>query len=179
MPRMSQGPKIKRVVKAQQLRDAGVSAEEFARLANRVHAQREKSRKAKRHPMSPEAIAARKLRDDAFVKLLKSHGVPEPTREFQFARGETPPRKWAFDFAWPDEWHSHGTYAGNMNGPSVAVEIEGGIWNDGAHSRGKHWLSDAEKYNTAAILGWKVLRITPDQMQDLSTIDLIKRALHG
>ncbi len=53
----------------------------------------------------------------------------------------------------------------------VAVEIEGGIWTGGRHTRGKGYQGDMEKYNAAQLYGWKVLRYTPDQiaacLQDL------------
>lgn len=62
------------------------------------------------------------------------------TREYQFFPG----RRWKFDFAFLDA--------------KIAVEIEGGIWVGGAHTRGKHFESDCEKYNTATIMEWKVLR---------------------
>lgn len=63
-------------------------------------------------------------------------------------------RKWRFDVALID--YNVGGY--------WAFEIEGGIWTGGAHTRGKHFLSDAEKYNTAAAMGWKVFRFTPEQI---------------
>lgn len=66
--------------------------------------------------------------------------------EYQFAL----PRKWRFDFCWPDL--------------KLAVEIEGGTWIQGRHSRGKGFEKDAEKYNTAAMLGWLVLRFTTRQV---------------
>lgn len=78
--------------------------------------------------------------------LCKVYGVPRPVPEFVFAA----PRKWRFDFALP----AH----------KIALEVEGGIWTDGAHTRGKHFLSDIEKYNRAAILGWRVLRCTPQTL---------------
>lgn len=66
-------------------------------------------------------------------------------------------RKWRFDVAL--------THAlGGSEPTKWAFEIEGGIWNHGAHVRGRHFLSDAEKYNTAAALGWKVFRFTPEQI---------------
>jgi hypothetical protein len=46
----------------------------------------------------------------------------------------------------------------------ILVEIEGGVWNNGAHVRGKHFLSDMEKYNTAAALGYTLFRFTPEQI---------------
>jgi very-short-patch-repair endonuclease len=86
--------------------------------------------------------------EETFAGQLRILGVPEPIREHRFAR----PRQWRFDFAWTDEM--------------LAVEIEGGTWVRGAHSRGAHFESDATKYNTAAALGWRVLRFTTDMVED-------------
>ena len=58
-------------------------------------------------------------------------------------------RKWRFDYA-----HLK---------LRIAVEIEGGVWSEGRHLRGKGFINDMEKYNKATILGWKVLRYTPQQ----------------
>ena len=59
-------------------------------------------------------------------------------------------RKWRFDFALPEK--------------KLAIELEGGIWVKGAHTRGSHFNSDCEKYNNAALLGWRVFRITTDMI---------------
>jgi very-short-patch-repair endonuclease len=75
------------------------------------------------------------------------YGLPKPEKEYRFH----PTRKWRFDFAWPNR--------------KVAVEIEGGIWNRGAHVRGAHFLSDCEKYNSAGALGWRVFRFVPQQLK--------------
>lgn len=40
----------------------------------------------------------------------------------------------------------------------VAVEIEGGTFAGGRHTRGVGFRGDLEKYNTAALKGWLVLR---------------------
>lgn len=53
-------------------------------------------------------------------------------------------RRWRFDFAWPD--------------CKLAVETEGGTFVSGRHSRGAGMRADMEKYNTAAEMGWVVLR---------------------
>lgn len=130
----------------------------------------QKKRVAKRVPFG---LAAHE--HGLFFGLLKRDGIPLPETEYTFA----PPRRWRFDFAWPSEWDSHGEYMANMNGPSVALEVEGGIWQRGGgrHNRGKGMLADMEKYNEAAIRGWKVLRVTPQQLCTLETVALIKRAL--
>jgi very-short-patch-repair endonuclease len=61
-----------------------------------------------------------------------------------------PYRKWRFDIAVPAfNW---------------AFEIDGGAWSHGRHTRGAGFIKDMEKLNTAAALGWKVFRFTPDQV---------------
>jgi hypothetical protein len=62
-----------------------------------------------------------------------------------------PTRKWRFDLAVPAR--------------KVAFEREGGTWVRGAHNRGKHYESDCTKYNSAAILGWLVIRGTVDMIE--------------
>lgn len=79
--------------------------------------------------------------------LWTAHGL-HPVSEYRFA----PPRLWRFDFAWVDL--------------KIAVEIEGGIWSHGRHTRGSGFAKDMEKYNTATKLGWKVFRFTPQQLKD-------------
>lgn len=77
--------------------------------------------------------------EEAFAVQIRADRLPTSVREWKFCE-----RQWRFDFAWPAE--------------KVAVEIEGGIWTRGRHSRGKGMESDMRKYNRAASLGWIVLR---------------------
>ena len=81
------------------------------------------------------------------VDLCRVAGLPAPSCEHRFH----PVRKWRFDYAWPDRL--------------VAVEIEGGAFSNGAHTRGAHFRSDCEKYNAAAMLGWRVFRYLPEQLK--------------
>lgn len=85
--------------------------------------------------------------------------MPEPVREYRFH----PKRKWRFDFAWPARL--------------VAVEVEGGTFSGGRHSRGKGFEADCEKYAEAAILGWRVLRVTTAMVNDGRALALIERAM--
>lgn len=85
--------------------------------------------------------------------------IPAPRTEHRFA----PPRRWRFDFAWPDHM--------------VAVEVEGGSWVSGRHTTGKGFEADCEKYAEAAILGWRVIRVTPRMIDDGRAIDLVTRVL--
>jgi hypothetical protein len=95
---------------------------------------------------------------DALDAILAAVGVPPPDREHRFA----PPRRWKFDYAWP----AH----------QLALEVEGGTWVRGRHSRGKGYAADCEKYNAAALMGWRVLRVTSDMMRDGRALALLQRA---
>jgi len=78
--------------------------------------------------------------------LLQAAGLPAPEREYRFA----PPRRWRFDLAYP--------------AIRLAIEIEGGAWVRGRHTRPAGYAADCEKYNAAALLGWRVLRYTPEML---------------
>lgn len=82
------------------------------------------------------------------VALCRDAGLPEPVPEYRFH----PRRKWRADYAWPLQ--------------RVIVEVEGGIWTQGRHTRGAGFLADMAKYNAAALLGFHVLRYTPQQLGD-------------
>lgn len=82
-------------------------------------------------------------------------------RELVFA----PPRKWRFDFCWPAQ--------------RVAVEIEGGIWSNGRHTRGKGFEDDAIKYNEATIMGWKVLRFTDSMVRSGVALNMVDAMVGG
>lgn len=94
-----------------------------------------------------------------FAFQMKATGIPDPVSEYRFH----PTRKWRFDFAWPDRW--------------VAVEVEGGTWSGGRHTRGGGFQKDCEKYNNAALLGWIVLRFTKDMIEIGQAIGTLERAL--
>jgi hypothetical protein len=64
-----------------------------------------------------------------------------------------PTRKWRFDYAF-----------GDCSTRKVAFEIEGGIYTQGRHTRGKGYEEDLMKYNEAALLGWIVFRFSTGQV---------------
>lgn len=84
-----------------------------------------------------------------------------PEREYVFAA----PRKWRADFAFVEE--------------KIIVEIEGAVWSGGRHTRGTGFSSDCEKYNAAAILGYRVLRFTTDMVVTGRAIDLTMACIQG
>lgn len=103
-------------------------------------------------------MKGRKKEIPGFTVVCKSLGLPEPTPEYVFA----PPRKWRLDWAWPAD--------------KIAVEVEGGAWIGGRHTRGAGYVKDMEKYNTAALLGWLLLRVTPQQISSGVAFGLLERA---
>ncbi len=96
-----------------------------------------------------------------FHKLVEQELGIRLTPEYRFA----PPRRWRFDFACPEKM--------------IAIEVEGGVWmrNPGRHNRGSGFVKDMEKYNTAAAMGWRVLRFTPEQLLTDKTLNIIKQAI--
>jgi len=59
-------------------------------------------------------------------------------------------RKWAFDYAIPQF--------------KLAIEIEGGIWTFGRHSRGRGYQDDLQKYNSATAGGWTIFRFSTEDI---------------
>ena len=79
--------------------------------------------------------------------------------EFKFH----PVRKWRFDWAILEH--------------KIAIEIEGGAYSKGRHTRPIGFINDMEKYNAAAVLGWYVLRYTPQQFKSYSFITDIENLI--
>lgn len=103
--------------------------------------------------------AARTKYEDLLFSQIKGLGYKEPVREFKFH----PDRKWRFDFAYPEE--------------KVAIEVEGGIWSGGRHTRGTGFEGDCEKYNAAALAGWRVFRFTTGMVTAGNAITILGRLL--
>jgi very-short-patch-repair endonuclease len=96
----------------------------------------------------------------AFDQQCRLAGLPMPIAEFRFH----PERRWRFDWAF-------------QTADRLAVEVEGGVWSGGRHTRGVGFEKDLEKYAEALILGWKVLRVTPKQIADGRALTLVDRIL--
>lgn len=94
-----------------------------------------------------------------FLAYLKEMKLPQPEQEYKFH--DT--RRWKFDYAWPSS--------------KVALEVEGGIYIQGRHSRGAGMEKDFQKYNTAAVLGWRVLKVVPRKLCTAETIEMIKQII--
>ena len=85
--------------------------------------------------------------------------LPAPVTEYRFSLQ----RRWRFDMAWPELL--------------LACEVEGGTYAGGRHSRGQGFQNDCEKYNEALVQGWRVLRVTPDQITSGEAIAWLEKLL--
>ena len=96
--------------------------------------------------------------NDVFTRLCQAELHTECLKEYRFYK----PRMWRFDYALP----AH----------KIAIEVEGGVWTRGRHTRPVGFLNDITKYNTAALCGWRLFRTTPDKLLSTSFIGLLKAA---
>lgn len=106
--------------------------------------------------------AARAKREElvgTMAMQIRVARLVEPVREFRFHDS----RKWRFDFAWPDY--------------CVAVEVDGGTYTQGRHTRGKGYAEDCRKLDEAAVLGWRVLRFPVDMIRSGEAIRLLERII--
>lgn len=116
---------------------------------------------------------ARAKRDKLVAKMelaLKAHKLPAWKREYMFHDK----RKWRFDFAWCPPEIDDNLCRGL---PYVALEVQGGIWSNGGHVRGRYYTDNREKANEAQLLGWTVLEVTEAHIDSGQAIDWVKRAL--
>lgn len=111
------------------------------------------------------AALQRKAQQEAlrldFKQLWRLLAGPDLDEEVRFH----PQRRWRFDFC-----HTP---------TKTAVELEGGVWTGGRHTRGGGYQRDAEKYNAAQALGYTVFRLTTGQIDPEHVepiIEHIKRA---
>lgn len=94
------------------------------------------------------------------LQHVKFHGLPEPEREYKFSKT----RRWRSDFAWPAF--------------KLLVECEGGIFK-GRHTSPAGFSADVIKYDTAALMGWTVLRFTAAQIRSGLAIAVLNGVLTG
>lgn len=103
------------------------------------------------------------IQDRLFYAWCEQMDLPAPDAEYVFDKLND--RKWRFDYAWPEQ--------------KVALEVEGGIYIQGRHSRGWTMEKDMEKYNEAAAQGWRLLRTTPRNLMKETTFDWLRRTLEA
>lgn len=113
-------------------------------------------------PARPATVnRLQKYNPELVLTFFEEWHLEPPRLEYRFHLT----RLWRFDFAWPNQ--------------RVALEVEGGIFKGQGHASINGILRDLEKYNEAAILGWRVLRRLPDKLCTAETVNLIFRALES
>lgn len=85
--------------------------------------------------------------------------LPKFSKEFKFH----PVRRWRFDYAWPEL--------------KVALEVHGGVFTNGRHTRGKGFTEDKVKMNNAQLLGWIVIEVTTAQVKNGDMLVWINNAI--
>lgn len=97
----------------------------------------------------------------SFDHQCRLSGLAVPVAEHRFHAT----RRWRFDWAFLDA--------------KLAVEVEGGSFlpGGGRHTRGAGFVKDTEKYAEALILGWRVLRVTPQQISDGQAVTWVAKIL--
>ncbi len=98
--------------------------------------------------------------ESTLAQQLKALKI-EFEREFQFCES----RKWRSDF--------------HITGTKLLIEVEGGIWSGGRHTRGKGYLGDMEKYNEATALSYQLLRFSTEQVKSGFAVKKIEQVLEG
>jgi hypothetical protein len=98
--------------------------------------------------------------ESLMLQQIKAVGLAEGlAMEWRF----DPTRRWRFDFAWPEK--------------DFALEVEGGTWSCGRHTRGGGFERDAEKYATALLMGWRVLHVTGRHVRNGVALGWVEQAL--
>lgn len=90
---------------------------------------------------------------------IRSRKLPIPVREYQGIPG----RKFRYDLAWPAK--------------KLALEVQGGVFSGGRHTRGIGYTADCEKLNLTVLNGWRMLWVTPAHIRDGKAIRWVEQAL--
>ena len=116
--------------------------------------------------------------EETLALHLRAHQISGWEREYRFGahacggpgKGlrqrlqEAGLKDWRFDLAFPEL--------------KIAVEVEGGGWSGGRHTRGQGFAEDLRKYDAAMRLGWSVYRCSPEMVEQGHAIETIKVLLN-
>ena len=102
-----------------------------------------------------KGVKVESVGEAALIQQLKTLKI-EFEQEFQFHTT----RKWRADF--------------HIKNTKLLIEVEGGIWSGGRHTRGKGYIGDMEKYNAATMMGYQVLRFSTEQVTSRFAIKQIE-----
>jgi hypothetical protein len=94
------------------------------------------------------------------TSICQSIGIPAPIVELRHIPG----RRFRLDYAWPDH--------------RIGLEVQGGIWTRGKHSRGAGQKIDMEKNNLGILNGWRVFQCPPGHEAN-TIVDFIKPTIEA
>lgn len=97
--------------------------------------------------------------EDEMLAQIRLAGLPEPEREVLLVPG----RRFRADFLWRER--------------RLWLDVQGGQWVAGHHSRGSSVEGDAEKISLATIAGWRPLIATTSMVKSGKALELVERAL--
>lgn len=132
------------------------------------------SRPSTRTKRESRSKTPKRAETDLFTLLIRTDLRLDCVKELEFCPG----RKWRFDYALPEV--------------KIAVEVEGGTYKTrtyrnkdgvlitttgGRHNSATGFLGDMEKYNSATVLGWRLIRVVPAELLTNKTIDLIRQTI--
>lgn len=114
--------------------------------------------------MSKSKIATdQEVRHAYVLSKIEEHGLPVPEWEYEFHHE----RRWRVDYVWND--------------PDIMVawEINGGIYSNGGHVRGKHLEGEYQKLTALAAYGYRTVICTPRDCLEDEWYERLRRALYG
>lgn len=106
---------------------------------------------------APKPQNLKPAREDEFELMLRHERIGGWIRQYKFH----PTRQWRLDFAWPHE--------------KFAIEIDGGMFNNGGHVRPFGIKADYEKAEALHLLGWRLYRLYPDMYLKANTWPTVVR----
>ena len=109
---------------------------------------------------APLLAGTESLPERIFLNRCELAGLPRPDLQVR----AIPERRWRWDFGWPAQ--------------RVLVEINGGQWTGGRHTRpGAGYEGDLRKANAAAAAGWTVLAFTPGMVERGEAVEVLREVL--
>jgi very-short-patch-repair endonuclease len=96
-----------------------------------------------------------------FIALVQKELNVTVTPEYRF--DDT--RKWRIDYA--------------IVPHKIAIEVEGGAYTNGRHTRPMGFIGDMEKYNALTVQGWRLIRVQPKDLVTVKTLNMIKSTINA
>lgn len=97
--------------------------------------------------------------ETALLFQIRAVKLPEPVRQFK----PLVDRRYRCDFAFPDH--------------NLLVEVDGGGFVSGRHTRGKGFEADCERRNLLTLAGYRTLHVTGKHIDSGEAIGWLEKAL--